>query len=79
MVTVHRFDGLRIVIFSNDHEPAHVHVVGPKAEAKVQLSGSDGLTLLWQFGFGHHQMRRIMVEVQRERSALLGRWREIHG
>jgi hypothetical protein len=26
MPTVHRFDGLRVVIYPNDHRPAHVHV-----------------------------------------------------
>jgi hypothetical protein len=27
MVTVHRFETLRFVIYSNDHDPAHVHVL----------------------------------------------------
>jgi len=37
MLTVHRFDGLRFVIYSNDHDPAHIHVLGSGREAKVQL------------------------------------------
>jgi hypothetical protein len=28
MVTVYRAHGLRVVIFTDDHEPAHVHVFG---------------------------------------------------
>jgi hypothetical protein len=28
MVTIHRAYGLHIVIFTDDHEPAHVHVFG---------------------------------------------------
>jgi hypothetical protein len=34
MVTVLRAEGLRVVIFTNDHEPAHVHVFGG-GEAKI--------------------------------------------
>ena len=41
MVTVLRAQGLRVVIFLNDHHPAHVHVFGD-GEAKINLSGPDG-------------------------------------
>jgi hypothetical protein len=40
MVTVLRARGLRVVIFINDHRPAHVHVFGD-GEAKINLSGPD--------------------------------------
>lgn len=46
MVTVHRFDGLHFVIYSNDHDPAHVHVQGAGCEAKVQLVG-EAPCLIW--------------------------------
>ena len=36
MVTVFRAHGLRVVIFVNDHKPAHVHVFGD-GEAKINL------------------------------------------
>jgi hypothetical protein len=29
MPTVLRIGGLRVVIYPNDHPPAHVHVLGP--------------------------------------------------
>ena len=41
MVTVFRAHGLRVVIFANDHEPAHVHVLGD-GEAKINLLGIGG-------------------------------------
>ncbi len=34
MVTVLRAHGLRVVIYANDHRPAHVHVFGD-GEAKI--------------------------------------------
>ena len=78
MVTVHRFDGLRFVIFSNDHDPAHVHVIGAGCEAKVQLVG-EAPVLIWQAGFSPKDLRRIAEEVRRERFRLLKRWKDIHG
>lgn len=78
MVTVHRFDGLRFVIFSNDHDPAHVHVIGAGREAKIQLVGEAPL-LIWQVGFSPTDLRRIIEEVRRERFRLLKRWKDVHG
>jgi hypothetical protein len=79
MVTVHRLGNFRFVIFSNDHDPAHIHIVGPGSEAKVQLAGTNGLTLIWQHGFHPAEMRKVMVEVALRREMLLQRWNDIHG
>ena len=38
MPTVKRIDGLRVVIYPNDHRPAHVHVIGSDSEAVFDLS-----------------------------------------
>src|SRR5437762_12280376 len=40
--TVLRFDGLRVVIYPNDHRPAHVHVIGAGGEAVFFLSCPGG-------------------------------------
>ena len=56
MVTVLRSGGLRIVVFSNDHLPTHVHVFGAR-EAKINFfevgedSGAD-------LGGGHDTEQR---------------------
>lgn len=78
MVTVHRFDGLRFVIYSNDHEPAHIHVLRAGCEAKGQLVGEQP-TLIWQVGFGPPELRRILAEVRKERFRLMRMWKDIHG
>lgn len=78
MVTVHRLDSLRFVIYSNDHDPAHVHVIRAGCEAKVQLVGASP-TLIWQQGFSPAELRRILEEVRAERFRLLKRWNDIHG
>ncbi len=47
MVTIYRGNGLQVVIFVDDHEPAHVHVFGD-GQAKINLIGPDGdPELIW--------------------------------
>ena len=43
MPTVLRFGGLRVVVYPNDHRPAHVHVIGKEHEALYELNGSTGM------------------------------------
>ena len=78
MVKVHRFDGLRFVIYSNDHDPAHVHILRAGCEAKVQLVGEQPV-LIWQHGFSPAELRRILEETRNERFRLLKKWKDIHG
>ena len=41
MVTIHREAGFRFVIYVDDHEPPHVHVIGD-GTMKVVICGEDG-------------------------------------
>ena len=75
MVTVHSAHGCRYVIFTNDHDPPHVHVFGQGAEAKLSL---DPVALLWSAGFKKADLRRILKEVQAQRDLLMEKWNEIH-
>jgi len=76
MPTVHRAFGLRFVIFTNDHDPPHVHVFGPRAEAWI---GLEPLQLVWSAGFKASELRRIIVEAAREQGRLMEAWNRIHG
>ena len=79
MVTVLRAQGLRVVIFVNDHAPAHVHVFGD-GEAKIDLRGPDGApALVWADDMGRGDARRAMRLVAEHQDALLARWEKIHG
>ena len=49
MVTVLRAHGLRVVIFANDHRPAHVHAFGD-GEAKINLCEVDGVGTVQRVG-----------------------------
>lgn len=79
MVTVLRADGLRVVIYTNDHLPAHVHVYGD-GEAKIDLLGPNGSpSLIWADGMTRGEVRRAMRVVAGQRAFLLQRWEDIHG
>jgi hypothetical protein len=79
MVTVLRVHGLRVVIFANDHRPAHVHVFGD-GEAKINLLGRDGApALVWADGMSRGEIRRAMRIVAEQQVTLLARWEELHG
>lgn len=77
MVVIHRERGLRFVIYTMDHEPAHVHVFGD-GEMKVEVAG--GLPrLVWSIGMKTSERRRAMDIVLERQAEFLARWREIHG
>lgn len=79
MVVVHRAFGFRFVIYTQDHEPAHVHVTGA-GQAKINLLGRDGRPeLVYSIGISRADLRRIMNEVATEHARLLTEWERIHG
>ncbi|UEM02532.1 DUF4160 domain-containing protein [Skermanella rosea] len=73
-VTVHRAFGFRFVMFSNDHSPAHVHVVGHGGEAKITLAEPFRAKVDWSTGISQADLRRIMAEVERKRPLLIEAW-----
>jgi hypothetical protein len=79
MVTIHRAQGLRVIIFTDDHAPAHVHVFGD-GQAKINLDGPDGEPdLVWSEGMKVNELRRAMQVVRDLQDAFLARWRDLHG
>ena len=79
MVVVHRAYGYRFVIYTLDHEPAHVHITGP-GQAKINLLGPEGMPeLVWSVGIKRSDMRRLFAEVVLRRDEFLKEWERIHG
>ena len=79
MVTVLRVHGLRIIIFVDDHEPAHVHVFGD-GQLKVNLVGAVfAPELIWAVEMKRGEVRRAMKLVAAQQAFLLARGRDIHG
>ena len=80
MPTILRFRGLRVMIYTNDHRPPHVHVIGPGTEARIAL-GSEGEQpwLMTNEGLSRREVAEALVEISRNRDLLMQRWREIYG
>ena len=74
--TILRVGGLRFVIFPNDHEPAHVHVIGPDWEAVVDLID---VNIREAIHCASHQANAAVRLVAERREDLLVAWRKIHG
>ena len=80
MVTVFRVRRFRIVIYSNDHLPAHVHAIGPECEAKIAL-GDEGEhpRIVTNDGLTRAELQSVLTEIGEQVELLRQRWREIHG
>ena len=80
MPRVAAFGGLRVVIYPNDHRPAHVHVIGGRGEAVLNLNCPDGpIELREIYGFSRVEVRRIKEELQTRMGTLCAEWERVHG
>jgi hypothetical protein len=80
MPTVLRVDGLRFVIWPNDHNPAHVHVFSAAAEATIELGDPSGQPrLIENRRMKRSDVAKALKAVFDHQSMLRHRWSEIHG
>lgn len=75
MPTIIRERGFRVVIYTHDHDPPHVHVHKAGTEARVLL---DPLQL-WDSDMKPNDTKQALEIVSENRDILLERWQEIHG
>jgi hypothetical protein len=76
MGTVHRESGFTFRIWSEDHEPPHVHVWKGGGRARIDLWP---VAFRDQRGMKHNDIVRAVAIVQKHRDMMLNEWREIHG
>jgi uncharacterized protein DUF4160 len=78
--TVLRFDGLRVMIYPNDHRPSHVHVIRSDGEAVFSLGCPNGpVELRENYGFRSGQISRMEAALTEYLEGLCQAWEEIHG
>jgi hypothetical protein len=75
MTTVMRFKNFRVVIFSNDHLPEHVHILGPDFELKVSIGDCE---CYYARGVDRVTISRMEKFVNKHQELLLETWRSIH-
>lgn len=87
MPTIIRQDGFKVVIYSNDHIPAHVHVLKGSGEIRINLgyvSRKEEETtippsLMTVTGtISNKEIAKALGVVQKNQARLLTRWSEIH-
>jgi hypothetical protein len=72
--TVADFGGFRIVIYFDDHNPPHVHVIATDFEGLVSISDASVMA-------GHippRFRRKALDWIKRNRERLLEKWNECH-
>ncbi|WP_083438920.1 DUF4160 domain-containing protein [Herbaspirillum autotrophicum] len=71
--------GLRVVIYLNDHRPAHVHVIGSGHEAVFNLHCPAGPPELREnYGFSRTQLTRVSNELEARLLNFCDEWKRIH-
>lgn len=80
MPTVLRFDGLNVRLYSGDHRPAHVHVIGAEVQTVFVLNCPDGPPKIREcYGFSRPEARRIGTDLRAFVPELCESLRRIHG
>lgn len=73
--TMLRTRNLRVVIYPNDHDPPHVHVIAPDAEAKFELSD---LECIYSRGFSKKALKQIHEFLAENKELLEETWYDYH-
>lgn len=75
-----RLDGLRVVVYPNDHRPAHVHVIGRGCEAVFNLNCPTGpVELRENYRFPKRELSRILDVLTANLKGFCRAWEHIHG
>ena len=79
MPTLFRQDGFRVVIYTDDHEPSHVHVLKGETEVEIDLgSETKPPTIVFSRGKRSDAKKALALVIDRQTN-LLEAWRTIHG
>ena len=79
MPTVLRLGAFRVVVYPNDHRPAHVHAIGPGQEAVFALNCPDGpVTLRENYGVSRRELSQMGQALRDNLLGLCEAWRRLH-
>ena len=79
------FDGIRFVVYSNDHPPRHVHGFLSETEIILDLRQDGNIALadrrdaVRPGNAKKSDVRKILISAARHFEALAALWEEIHG
>jgi len=73
MPTVKNFGSYRIMLFAEDHNPPHVHVIGPDFQAKVRIR--DAAVFVGTIPPRHR--REALAWIAANCELLMAKWNEL--
>jgi Domain of unknown function (DUF4160) len=79
MPTVLRKDGMRVVIYVDDHEPPHVHVFGDRETKVVLGDGPNDVEVIKFAATKRTEAKRAERLVAANHAYLCEMWSELHG
>lgn len=68
--------GYRVVMYLNDHAPAHVHVKKDRNEARVQL---EPVQIMDNWGYNPREISAIVEIIEQHQAFLLDVWDSYFG
>lgn len=72
--------GFRVMIFPNDHTPAHVHVFDADGQVLINLGGDDEAPSIRENrAMRMRNTRRALRLIEDHQERLLAEWRRWHG
>ncbi|WP_238332800.1 DUF4160 domain-containing protein [Acetobacter sp. DmW_136] len=77
MPTLLRINGFRVVIYTADHVPMHVHVISADGEAVIEIGRKA--RLIRAGGMKDKVIQEALVIVQDHTEMLAEAWEKIHG
>jgi len=75
MIALLRAAGMRFVIYTDDHEPAHLHVYGD-GEARINILTA---TVISNHGMSKRDLSRALLIVREHQDLFLNKWHDLHG
>jgi hypothetical protein len=81
MAEIFRLDGFKVVIFSDDHDPPHVHIRKGDFEVKIDISGDRAVLMAGEENSkraADQKLRKRAMKIADDNLALLmDEWRRI--
>jgi hypothetical protein len=73
MPTIKDFGAYKIALYGEDHNPPHVHVIGPDFQAKVRITDA----VIFAGAIPPRHRREALAWVAAHRARLLAKWNDL--
>jgi hypothetical protein len=73
MPTIKEFGAYRVTMYAEDHNPPHVHVIGPDFQAKVRISDAE----VFAGAIPPRHRREALSWIANNRERLSEKWNEL--